>query len=191
MAKIGMEYVVSGKLTEAADGTPSYTGGKYWGPASGFNGNPTANDAKDYGDDRVVETDTSVTGGTLSVELNESTLELEAFLLDHTYEAEKKQMISNQNDVAPFLGTGAVGKSKRDNKIIYKGKFYYKTQFKNPNDENGTKQESATFNHTTLEGSIFTLPNGDWKEEQEFDTLEAAKAWLNGKVGIAAVEGGA
>lgn len=186
MAKVGMEYVVSGLLKEAEDGTPSYTGGKYWGPASTFNGSPTANDAKDYGDDRAVETDTSVTGGTLSVELNENTLELESFLLGHTYDKEKKQMICNQTDVAPFVGTGAIGKSKRNNKIVYKGKFYHKTQFKNPNDENSTKQESTTFNHTTLEGNIFTLPNGQWKEEQEFESLEEAKTWLDNKVGITA-----
>lgn len=185
MAKIGMEYVVSGLLTEAEDGTPSYAEGRYWGPSSTFNGTPTANDVKDFGDDRTVETDTSVTGGTLAVELNERTLELEAFLLGHNYEKEKKEMKCNQNDVAPFLGTGAVGKSKRDNKIVYVAKFYYKTQFKNPNDENSTKQENTTFNHTNLEGNIFTLPNGDWKEETEFDSLKEAKKWLDTKVGIA------
>lgn len=185
MAKIGMEYVVSAELTEAEDGTPSYSKAKVWGPASTFNGNPTANDVKDYGDDRAVETDTSVTGGTLSVELNERTLELEAFLLGHTYDEQKKEMKCNRDDIAPFLGTGAVGKSKRDGKIVHAAKFYLKTQFKNPNDENSTRQENTTFNHTTFEGNIYTLKNGDWKEEAEFDTLEDAKSWLNKKVGIA------
>lgn len=184
MAKVGMEYVVSAELVEAEDGTISYKNGRYWGPSSTFSGNPSANDIKDFGDDRAVETDTSVTGGTLSVELNERTLETEAFLLGHAYDAEKKEMKCKQDDVAPFLGTGAVGKSKRNNKIVYTGKFYYKTQFKNPNDENTTKQESTAFNHTSFEGNIFTLPNGDWKSEAEFETVEEAKEWLTAKTGM-------
>ena len=59
MAKIGMEYIVIGELapTSTSAANASYTKSKYLGPASTFNGNPTANDVKDYGDDRTVETD--------------------------------------------------------------------------------------------------------------------------------------
>lgn len=184
MAKVGFEYIVIGKLKEGEDGAATYETGKYLGPASTFNGTPAANDVKDYGDDRVVETDTSVTGGTLSVELNETTLEIESYMLGHTYEQEKKEMKCSADDIAPYLGIGAVGKSKRENKMVYTAKFYNKTQFKPSADENATKKESTTFNHTTIEGNIFTLKNGDWKEKAEFDTLAAAKEWLNKKVGI-------
>lgn len=186
MAKVGLEYVVSALLTEAEDGTPSYTEGRHWGPASSFSGNPSANDVKDFGDNGVVETDTSVTGGTLAVELNERTLELESFLLGHKYDKETGVMKCNRDDIAPFLGTGAVGMSKRNNKNVYTAKWYFKSQFKNPNDENTTKQENITFNHSNFEGNLFMLKNGDWKEEKEFDDLADAKAWLDEKAGIVA-----
>lgn len=187
MAKIGMEYIVIGELDPKATSaaTATYTKGRYLGPASTFNGSPTANDVKDYGDDRTVETDTSVTGGTLSVELNERTAEVYCQMLGHK-KSEDGEVLANTEDIAPFLGIGAVGKSRRDGKTKYTGKFYYKTQFREPNDENATKQESTSFTHTTLEGSLYQLQNGDWKAEQEFDDLSAAKAWLDQKVGITA-----
>jgi len=183
MAKTGLEYVVLGDLNEA-DGT--YSNGFYLGPTSTFNGSPATSDVKDYGDDRAVETDNSVTGGTVSVELNEMVNEHYARMLGHEHDKTKDSVKCNANDVAPFLGIGAVGKSKADNRNKYTVKFYHKAQFKEPNDENATKQESVTFAHTTLEGNLFTLENGDWKEVRGFDELDAAKAWLNEKVGITA-----
>ena len=81
MAKKGFLYVVSGKLSE--DET-SYTEGCYMGPSSTFNINPTINDVKDYGDNGVTETDTSVTGGTASLEINEFTNENYAYVLGNT-----------------------------------------------------------------------------------------------------------
>lgn len=181
MAKKGIEYACYGKLGE--NGT--YTGGKYFGPSSTFNGSPTVSEAKDFGDNRQVVTDNSVTGGTLSVELNERTLEIYADVLGHTLDADKKTVTYKADDIAPFVGVGAVGTSKTENnKHVYTGKFYPKVQFKDGSDENATKQESTAFTHTTIEGNIFVMEDGIWKEEKEFDTLTEAKAWVNGKVGI-------
>lgn len=187
MAKIGFEYVAVGKLNESASKTGAtavYTDSMYIGESAAFTGSPTANDVKDYGDDRVVETDTSVTGGTITCEKNELTLEQYAYMLGHTLDATKKEVLSNTDDIAPFLGVGLVGKSKRSNAGVYTGKFYYKCQFKEPSDENTTKQESTTFSHTSLEGNLFQLENGDWKIQKEFSTLAEAKTWVNGLLSI-------
>ncbi len=187
MAKTGFEYIVAAVLTEGEDGAPSYAKGMYLGPASTFNGSPTNADVKDYGDDRAVETESGVTGGTLSIELNERTLEVAAHMLGHKLDEDKKTMEYNAEDIAPYLGIGAIGKSKRNNARKYTGKFYYKTQFHEPSDENATKQENVTFTHTTLEGNIFMLKNGKWKTEAEFDTLAEAKTWLEGQAGMSGV----
>lgn len=181
MAKTGLEYIVVAILK---DQTPSYEKGQYLGPSSTFNGSPTVSDVKDYGDNGTTETDVSVTGGTLSLELNENTLATYAFLLGHELDEETGEVISNEDDIAPYVGAGAVGKSRRNNKNKYTAKFYYKAQFKEPNDENATKQENTTFTHTTLEGNLFKLDNGAWKVQNEFDTLAEAKAWVNEKAGI-------
>lgn len=180
MGKLGFEYVVAGKLDEK---TGKYTEGRSLGEAATFNVSVTANDVKDYGDNRVVETDTSVTGGTVSVELNDMVEELNAFLLGHTYNAEKQNLICKEDDIAPYIGLGAVGISKKG-KYRYIAKFYKKVQFREPNDENATQTETKTYGHTTLEGNMFVPEDGIWKEQQTFDTSDDAKAWLDEKLGL-------
>lgn len=187
MAKVGFEYVAAAKLNDAVStskATAVYTEGREIGPAANFNGTPTSSDVKDFGDDRTLETDTSVTGGTLSLELNEPTMENEAWILGHNYEDVSGGMLRNVNDIAPYLGIGCVGKSKRNGALVFRAKIYLKTQFRVPNDENATKQDQVTFGHTTMEGNIFQLKNGDWKDEKEFDTLEDAKEYINTTLNI-------
>lgn len=184
MAKLGFEYVAAGKLDEA---TGKYSGGRYLGEAATFNVTVSANDVKDYGDNRAVLTDTSVTGGTVSIELNDMLEELNAFLLGHTYEEDTKSLICKKDDIAPYLGLGAVGISKKSG-YRYIAKLYKKVQFREPNDENATQTDTVTPAHTTLEGNMFVPEDNIWKEQQTFDTLEEAKKWLNGKLGIGTTE---
>lgn len=186
MAKVGMEYVVSGILTESEAGVASYAEGRYWGPASSFNITPNANDVTDYGDDRAVETDTSVNNVAVTVELNENTLELESILLGHQYNAESKTMTSSRDDIAPWIGLGCVGKSMKDSKVVYRAIFLCKVQMRDPSDENTTKTETTSFNHSTYEGTAYALGDakGTLTIKAEFETLDEAKSFLNEKVGI-------
>lgn len=180
MAKTGIKKVYVGKWS--TEGT--YTDGKKLGTTAGFNGTPNANDAVDYGDNGAQETDKSVTGGSVSLEQNELTLEEKSLLLGHKLDAEKKELVYDANDVAPYVGIGAIGTSKRSGANTYIGKFYKKVQFGEPNDENSTKQESTTFGHDTIEGTILIPEDGVWKEEAEFTTESEAEGWLKKKVGI-------
>lgn len=176
MAKTGIEYAVFGKLNE--DG--SYTDGKYLSPVTNFNGTPTKASVTDYGDNRALETDNSVTGGTLSIEMNRDEDDIYVFLLGHKKNETTGEIFYDVNDVPPYVGCGAVGKSGKK----YVVKFYTKVQFGEPNDENTTKQENTTYNHTTVEGTILIPEDGVWKLRREFETLALAKAWLNEKVNI-------
>lgn len=186
MAKKGFEYVVMGKYNET---TGKCTEGRYLGPTSTFNITVTSNDVKDYGDNRAVVTDTSVTGGTTSLELNEMVNETYAYALGHTYNKEDDTVSCSKNDIAPFVGLGAVGISRDETNVDkYTAKFYPKCQFKEPNDENATQGETLAFTHTTMEGNMFVPEDGTWKEQQTFKTLQEAKTWLNGKVGITTAE---
>lgn len=175
MAKKGIRYAVFGVLNEQSG---TYTGGKYLSPVAAFNGTPNNSNVKDYGDDRCVEVANETVGGTLSVELNNDDLEIGEMLLGHTLT--DGEMVYSTDDVAPYVGVGAVGKSGSK----WRAKFYKKVLFAEPNDENATKQESTAFGHLTMEGDIIPLEDGTWKQEKEFDTLAEAKTYLNGLVGI-------
>lgn len=183
MAKTGIRYAVFAEATEASDGTITYSNGKCLSPVAGFNGSINQSNGKDYGDDRVVATDNTVTGGTLTVELNEDNDDIYTMLLGHAVASgtgADPAIQYKDTDVAPFIGTGAIGRS--GDKWV--GKWYTKVQFHEPADDNATAQENITFGHVTLEGDILIPANGLWKERETFDTLTAAKTWLNGKAGI-------
>lgn len=186
MAKVGFEYIVAAKLDTAVSvskETAKYTEAREIGPAANANFTINASDAKDYGDNRLVETDVSVMGGTASLELNEPTMENEAFLLGHTV-SEEGGMVRNAGDIPPYVGIGFVGKSIRAHKPIFKAKVFLKVQLKEPNDENATKQDTVAFTHTTMEGNLFLLENEDWKAENEFADLTSAKAFVDKILGV-------
>lgn len=182
MAKTGIRYAVFAVATEASDGTITYADGACLSPVAGFNGNINQSNGKDYGDDRVVATDNTVTGGTLTVELNEDNDNIYTMLLGHSKPTGSgdQPIQYKDTDVAPFVGCGAIGRSGSQ----WVAKWYTKVQFHEPADDNATAQETITFNHVTLEGDILIPENGLWKERETFDTLAAAKTWLNGKAGI-------
>jgi phi13 family phage major tail protein len=182
MAKKGIRYAVFATATIAANGTITYANGKYISPVVGFNGAMNKASGKDYGDDRIVDTENSVTGGTLTVELNNDEDDIYTYLLGHTKATggASNTITYNIDDVAPKVGVGALGKS--GDKWV--AKWYALVQFSEPNDDNSTKTESVTFQHVTLEGEILIPEDGNWKEREVFDTEAAAKNWLNGKAGI-------
>ena len=186
MAKVGFEYIVAAKLDTAVSvskETAKYTEAREIGPAANANFTINASDAKDFGDNRLVETDVSVMGGTASLELNEPTMENEAFLLGHTV-SEEGGMVRNAGDIPPYVGIGFVGKSIRAHTPIFKAKVFLKVQLKEPNDENATKQDTVAFTHTTMEGNLFLLENEDWKAENEFADLASAKAFVDKILGV-------
>lgn len=182
MAKVGLEYVCSAKLTEAEEtGAATYAAKRYWGPSSTVGATPNTNQVQDYGDDRVVESENTLTSIALSIELNEPTLELEAELLGHEYDSETNEIIEGSDDVAPFEGIGFVGKSKRNGKMIFRAIFYPKVQVSQPDEEYSTKTDTTTFNHSTFAGNAYALGNTKHtiRRKAEFDNLAAAKAWVD------------
>ena len=181
MAKKGLRYVAFGKLQ--SNGT--YSDGVHLSPAASLSGNANVADVKDYGDDRIVETDKSVTGGTLTVELNNDDDDLYTYLLGHTKDQTSEEIDHSVDDVAPFVGVGCIGQSGS----AWVSKLYKKVQFAEPNDENNTKEENVSFNHITLEGDILIPEDGSWKTRKTFTTLAAAKTWLNTKLGVSEPEG--
>jgi len=184
MAKVGLEYVCFAPINTESQTEITYKAGKYLGPSTSLTGNPTRNTVTDYGDNYAVETDTSVTGGDLSLELNEEPLEISAFLLGHKFDESSNELVYNSNDVAPMGGLGYIGMTKRNNVTMYVAKFYAKTQFTEANDENTTKGETIEFNHSNLEGRIHMPATGNWKFAEEFTTREEAMAWVRAKCNI-------
>lgn len=178
MAKIGLSNFRYSKLTEAADGTPSYNGPKTPGKAISCNVSITNNDAKLYADDTLAESDTSFQGGTVTMGIDEDDLETMADLLGHTYS--EGEIIRNADDAAPYVGLGRIVTKMVNNAMKYKVEFLYKVKFGEPSAENNTKGESVEFATTEIEGNLAALKDGKWSIAKTFDTRDEAKTYLDG-----------
>lgn len=178
MAKIGLNNFRYSVLTEAADGTPSYAGAIKPAKAVSCSVSVENNDAKLFADDALAESDTSFAGGSVTMGIDEDDLTTMAALLGHTIS--EGEMVRNSEDTAPYVGLGRVVTKMVNGTYKYKVEILYKVKFAEPSQENNTKGESVEFATTEIEGTIAALANGDWSKAKQFDTKEAAIAYLEG-----------
>lgn len=193
MAKIGLKYVVAAPLQDDGE---TYGEGYVVGHAIKATVTANNNDVKLYADDGIAESDKSFNNGTLSLNVDDLTQKVYADMLGHTYteagtgsNATPELVTAAATDIAPYLGIGFYGEVRRNNKPSFVAKWLRKTQFSEPNDETDTKGETITFQTPTIEGTVFRADDGAWKEQAEFTTEAAARAWLNTKANISEAEG--
>lgn len=179
MAKIGLTNFRYSVLTEATDGTPSYAGAVTPAKAVSCSVSITNNDAKLFADDTLAESDTSFSGGTVTMGIDEDDLQTMAALLGHTYSAENG-IVRSVDDTAPYVGLGRVVTKMIGGNYKYKVEFLYKVKFAEPSQENTTKGETVEFGTTEIEGTVAALGNGKWSIAKEFDTKAAAVSYLEG-----------
>ena len=172
MAKIGLKYLVAAKLNE--DGT-TYAKGFVVAKAIKANITANSNDVKLYADDGVSESDKSFKDGNISLNVDDLTQKVYADLLGHEYKAANSEGNEPETVVA-----------SADDKDSFLAKWLKKTQFSEPNDETDTKGETVTFQTPTIEGTVFQMSDGTWKEQAEFTEESKAVEWLNKKAGIGA-----
>jgi len=142
----------------------------------------TQSSVKLYADDSIRESDKSFQTGTITLGVDDLSNEIKAELLGKKLNNE--ELISNVDDQAPFVATGFYGKKKVGGLNRWRAVWLKKVQFGEPSDENKTKEEVITFGTSTIVGDILVDENGDWKEEQTFETETEAIAYLNAKSGI-------
>lgn len=179
MAKIGLSYIRYSKLTEAADGTPTFDGSKTIGKAVSANASITNNDVELYADDALAESDTSFQSGTITLGTDDDRDVIFADLLGHDV-SEEGEVTANTNDVAPWVGVGRIVQKMVNNVRLYKAIVYLKVKFAEPSDDETTKGASVDFGTNTIEGKIATLKNGDWRKVQTFTTKEDAIDYIDG-----------
>ena len=172
MAKIGVRKMFYAKYV--SDGV--YSDGAQFGKISSFNYTPTVSSVKDYGDDVVAEVSNEQSGGTLAIEANQLSIVERAYLLGH--ELSDGVMVVKADDAAPYVGVGALGVELVSGVKKFVAKWYKKLMFKEPNDENATKQENISFAHTSLEADVAPQDNHDVSITQTFQTEAAAVAWI-------------
>lgn len=178
MAKIGLKNFYYSVATEATNGVLTYSGATKPAKAISFSFEPSVSSATLYADDAIAEQDTSVTGGSCTMGVDRYDDDTMADILGHTVSGGK--MVSNVNDVAPYVGLGRVVTLMQDGALKYRAVFFPKVKFQEPSASNTTKGETTEFGTYEITGTVIPTADGDWREEQVFDTEAAAVSYLQG-----------
>lgn len=190
MAKIGLKYPVYSPATET-DSTISYGTGAVLAKALSANIAITNNEVKLFADDAVAESDNSFASGTITMGIDDlydaAKVALLAYVEGDTVDSTTSAKELSVGSVTPaYVGFGFYGKVIRNGSSFWRAIWLKKVQFKEPSDESTTKGQNVEFKTPSLEGAIMIAADGKWKEEGTFSTEAGAKAWLDGKCGLAA-----
>lgn len=189
MAKIGLKYPVYSPATESA-GAITYGTGAVLAKAISANISIENNDVKLYADDAIAESDNSFASGTITIGIDDLYDAAKVALLDYVEgntvdPATGAKELSVGTASPAYVGFGFYGKVIRNKVPYWRAIWLKKVQFAEPSDELATKGESVEFSTPELEGTIMMAADGKWKEEATFSTEAGAKAWLDGKCGLA------
>ena len=178
MAKIGLSNLLWARLTESAEGNPSYDGAKTLAKAVSASTSITNNSAFLYADNVLAESDTAFQSGTITLGCDEDGDSVFAELLGHSNVG--GVITKNATDVAPFVAVGRIITKMVSSTLYYKAEVLYKVKFSEPNADDQTKGESMEFRTPEIEGTIHALANGKWSTSQTFTSKANALAFIQG-----------
>lgn len=143
-----------------------------------------------YADDHKIDTENSITGVTLTLELANMTEALEKAMLGYVAEsstAGADLMITDAS--APFVGCGFYRKERFKGAVSYKCYWVYKVQFNRDSDSTTTKGENLEFQTESVNGDAVGVQLTSagpivYYVTNRQDTEAGAVAWLKTKAGI-------
>jgi len=144
----------------------------------------STSDVKLFADDVVSESDVSFQSGTLTLNIDDLSAEMQTEFLGHAKNVATAEITANVDDINPFVGVGFYAVKMVAAVRKYRALWFPKIKFAEPSDSLATKGETLAFGTDSLVGTIFPNDAGDWKQEQTFATEAEAKTYLDGKSGI-------
>jgi len=197
-ANVGMVYPVAAKVNTYTVGTSiTYSNGTVLAEAISANVSWNRNDSHFYGNDVELDSDNGITGYSISFEPSGLTDTVRALLLGEVSEGSSSAAYYRVNDTAsPDVGFGyiRVMRSKATGSAAaattsYEAWWYHKLKFSISSEETRTKEASIDWRVPTLEGtgagvSLDSTGVLQFAHHKTFDTLAAAKTWLNAKASI-------
>lgn len=180
MAKIGLNNFRYAIATIGQTGTITYGTVKKPAKAISFSFEPTTSDAKLYADDSLAESDNRVTGGTCTMGIDRLDAETMAEILGHQYNDSTQEVVSNVNDIAPYVGVGRIVRVMVDGTQKFRATFLAQCKFAEPSSDDNTMGESVEFSTYELSGTVVVPADGNWRREKVFDTQADAITYLEG-----------
>ncbi|MFQ7693088.1 MAG: major tail protein [Christensenellales bacterium] len=193
MAFVGLLYAVAAPIQTEADGQAiTYGKGQVIGGMMTAEISYTRNSNPLYADDRVMEEDNSITGGTIKMGVDDVNDDARVMMLGDVKEGDAGEEVYHETgESAPYVGTGYIRVRRKDNKTNYIAYWVHKAIFGIGTESAKTKGQNIEWQTPTLEGSIMGVKNNAalqtrFRERRTFTKESEARAWLNKKAGIEA-----
>lgn len=190
MAFIGMRHAVWAPLEAETPGAmPTYGKGLVVGGAISGNITLNHNNTVLYADDAEKESDIGITGGTISLVVDDVRDEAMVAICGGIKNSDDSVDITSKP--SPYGGYGYIRERSLNNKKNYSGTWVFKAQLGLNSESAQTKEQNTNYQTTTLDGNMLGVQaEADMEtrfiRRKTFDTLEAATAWLNGLANITA-----
>ena len=188
---VGMMYPVFAPITTHTDGSmPTYGTGFVIQEARNATVNREYQNNPLYGDDRIVDDDNGMTGLTISFEPTGLSEDDRKKLLGE--EESEVTGISGQwvsDNETPWGGFGFIRKMRENGTKKFEAWLTLKIKFQEETMTTSTKEGTITWNTPTLNGRAAGLyvDSSDklrFQLHETFDTIAAAKAWLNTRLNV-------
>lgn len=193
MAFVGLLYAVAAPIQTEADGQAiTYGKGQVIGGMMTAEISYTRNSNPLYADDRVMEEDNSITGGTIKMGVDDVNDDARVMMLGDVKEGDAGEEVYHETgESAPYVGTGYIRVRRKDNKTNYIAYWVHKAIFGIGTESAKTKGKNIEWQTPTLEGSIMGVKNNAalqtrFRERRTFTKESEARTWLNKKAGIEA-----
>lgn len=191
MAYIGLRHPVWAPIEgEEIEGQPLVYGkGVVLGEAISAEVSFNRSTAKLYADDKLSDSDNSITGGTIRTTTDDIDDEVLAQVMD--MEVTEDGEYDETGDPSPYGGFGYVRSRKKKGKVRYTGMWIHKVQLGISSESANTKGEQTEYQTPTLEGDIMGVVidagmKTRYRVRKTFETAEEAIAWVDAKANIGA-----
>ena len=188
MAKTGMRYVVAAQLKQENDGAlPTYEKGMVIGRAISAEVSLTRTESKLYADDVLAESENAITGGNISIGMDDILEEAQELVFGLVKTASGEY--DDKAVGAPYVGVGYLQERRFKGVVSYLPYWYYKVQFAPMDDKAATRGENVEWQTTTANGTMMGVVKdatqvATFRTHKVCATAEEAVAWLNQMAGI-------
>ena len=190
---VGMMYPVWAPLTAHTDGSmPTYGTGRVIQEARNATITKTYNDNPLYGDDRVVDDDNGLQSLTMSFESTGLNDEDRVALFGETQATVGGLTAYLESDnETPWGGFGYIRRMRDNGVRKFEAWITLKIKFQEESQATNTKEGTISWGTPTLNGRAAALyiDSSDqmrFRAHQTFETIAAAKAWLNTVLNVSA-----
>lgn len=187
MAKMGLKYMVWNEMdTETDAAVPTYksAGAIVVGRMVSLNVAIQNSEGELYADDLLAEYASEFSSADLTAEVDNISLENQAKLYGAT--CTEGELQAKADDTAPYGGIGGYQVLQISGVRKYRAWFYPKVKASMPDFDGSTKGNSISFGTQPIKMKVAAPKFGPWYVAKEFDTEAAAKAYIDGKVGLTA-----